>query len=431
MLTKELAIASYVDGQVLPDRLSRNKHAHYIDYAKEMCQVYRSGIGTMRKTLHQEIQKILEADPECPIRRVGAFCKLLDDRSAFDAGKPKKTAQLRQRVFRQAAALHPLVANVESVLDHLYLDVQDKIAQSENTTWPDLKQQLFSDIIEHHRLTKFNEPENDTDLLARYNVAQTQAALFDARQIVVEATGDWKAILRYAKLAQLMHRIEPIPSGYRITLDGPASILRGTHRYGFQMAKFLPGLLACSGWKMSATLVPKGFAKFADAPWVNKKRWTLKLDDQCGLQTNTSPPQAYDSQVEEQLLENWQIMHLLLDGHQETAPWQLIREGDVLVRGQRVFSPDFTVLRPSGNRVLREIVGFGTPEYQRHKTEGLRAFDDTPILLAIPKSLKASWSKHDFSPSHKVIYYGQEILPGEIIHAIEENSGTNAASGSP
>ena len=44
--------------------------------------------------------------------------KLEVDKHKSPRGKPKKTAQLRQRVFRQAAMLHPLVANVESILDH-------------------------------------------------------------------------------------------------------------------------------------------------------------------------------------------------------------------------------------------------------------------------------------------------------------------------
>jgi predicted nuclease of restriction endonuclease-like RecB superfamily len=209
MLTKELGIARLVDGQILPDRLSRTKHAPYVQFAKQMCDVYRDGLGSMRKELHLEIHKILEADPDCPIRRAGAFCKLLDDLSEFDAGKPKKTAQLRQRVFRQAATLHPLVANVESILDHSEQAAKDKIASSENMTWPELKRALFADIIDHHRLDKFDSPQDTNDLLAKYNVAQTQVALLDARQLIIDATGDWKGILRYAKLAHLMHRIEP------------------------------------------------------------------------------------------------------------------------------------------------------------------------------------------------------------------------------
>jgi predicted nuclease of restriction endonuclease-like RecB superfamily len=422
MLTKELAIASYVDGQILPDRLNRNEHAQYIDLAKQMCEAYRQGVGTTRKNLHGQIQRILEADAACPIRRVGAFCKLLDDASNFDAGKPKQTAELRKRVFRQAAALHPLVNNLESILDHSQAEVKEQIAALEKMTWPQLEQQLFSDIIDHHRLVEFPYPSDTNELLARYNVAQTQAALLGARQMIIDATGDWKAILRYAKLANLMHRIESISGGYRITLDGPASVLRGTHRYGVQMAKLLPGLLSCTGWSLVASIVPKGFAKFTDTPWGRKQRWTLKLDDRCGLQSAVEPPELADSQLETNLIENWELMRVLHAREPGLESWQLLREGDILVRGQRVFFPDFTVVSPSGTRILLEIVGFWTPEYIRHKSEVLNTFADTPLLLAIPQTLKAQWKKHAFSKNHQVIYYRQEISPGEIIHAIEENS---------
>jgi hypothetical protein len=140
----------------------------------------------------------------------------------------------------------------------------------------------------------------------------------------------------------------------------------------------------------------------------------LQADAKAGGQT--------DSGVEQQLIESWKLMQLLLEGASDLEGWMLIREGDLLVRGQRVFFPDFTVVSPSGGRVLLEIVGFWTPEYRRHKAEVLAAFPDTPMLLAIPQSLKAQWKNHSFSVNHRVIYYGQEVLPGEIIRAIEENS---------
>ncbi|MFM7927290.1 MAG: DUF790 family protein, partial [Pirellula sp.] len=136
-------------------------------------------------------------------------------------------------------------------------------------------------------------------------------------------------------------------------------------------------------------------------------------------------PSKIDSGVEEQLIESWKIMQLLAEGNPELAGWQLIREGELLVRGQRVFFPDFTVITPTQERVLVEIVGFWTPEYRRHKSQVLEAFFDTPLVLAIPQSLKAQWTKHKFSPNHRVIYYAQEVFPGEIIRAIEENSSFN------
>ena len=49
MLTKELGIARLVDGQILPDRLSRTKHSQYVAMAKQKGDAYRDGVGTKRK----------------------------------------------------------------------------------------------------------------------------------------------------------------------------------------------------------------------------------------------------------------------------------------------------------------------------------------------------------------------------------------------
>lgn len=82
-------------------------------------------------------------------------------------------------------------------------------------------------------------------LLSRYNVAQTQVALFDATRMVVHAQADFKKILKRVKFARLMHRIRKVKDGYEFEFDGPAFLLRNTRRYGIAVATFLPGLLSC------------------------------------------------------------------------------------------------------------------------------------------------------------------------------------------
>ena len=336
-------------------------------------------------------------------------------------GKPSQTAELRRRVFRKAAEFHPIVANLESVLDHPEELTKERIATEEKMTWPELELRLFADIIEQHRLTKFEGPMDSVELLARYNVAQTQAALLDAQQVVVEASTDWKPILRFAKLANLLHRIEPWGEGYRITLDGPASVLRNTHRYGVQMAKFLPGLLSCSGWSMRAKLCPRRLSRSANAPWMRDRSWVLSLDDQSGLQSGVASPLLIDSEVEQDLMDAWELMRRLLPPEDRESRWELQREGDLLVRGQRVFFPDFTIFNPEGESILLEVVGFWTPEYIAHKKEVLEIFAESSLLLAIPQSLKSEWKSHRFAPNHRVLYYQRALLPGEIIRAIEGN----------
>ena len=104
--------------------------------------------------------------------------------------------------------------------------------------------------MQFHRLKEFEGYASADELLARYNVAQCQAVLYDAVSMVVWAKEDFKLILRYAKLARLMHTIQRRSDGtYLISLDGPTSVLREIRRYGISFAKFLPALLGCRAGK--------------------------------------------------------------------------------------------------------------------------------------------------------------------------------------
>jgi len=183
-------------------------------------------------------------------------------------------------------------------------------------------------------------------LLSRYNVAQTQAVLFDAVSLFVWAREDFKSILRYAKLARLMHTIERKPDGtYLIKLDGPVSVLKQTRRYGVAFAKFLPALLSCSGWKLKAII------QHRRSSWQNQ--FCLTPDD--GLTSNVKPAELFDSSLEENFASKW--------GHQPREGWRLVREGEVLFKNQKVFIQEFLFIYDSGQRALMVVDGFWTPEY--------------------------------------------------------------------
>ena len=104
--------------------------------------------------------------------------------------------------------------------------------------------------MEYQRLTEFEDFPDASAFLSRYNVAQLQAALYRAEVMTIRASDDFKTILRYAKLAKLLHEIKRVaPSTYEMILSGPVSILHESRRYGVHFAKFLPALLACKNWQ--------------------------------------------------------------------------------------------------------------------------------------------------------------------------------------
>ena len=109
MLTNEHAIIEYRAGEAIPDRLTQNVHRHYVDYAERMLAIYREGLGRQRRWLHRDVEAVFANEPVCPIRRIQAFSKLLDDASTFQSDPSGESAKLRLDIFSRAARLHPLV----------------------------------------------------------------------------------------------------------------------------------------------------------------------------------------------------------------------------------------------------------------------------------------------------------------------------------
>jgi len=367
MLTSEQSIVEYRAGRVVPDRLTQNTHRHYVEYAEKMLAVYREGIGLQRRSLHRQVQDIFAEEPDCPVRRIEAFCKLLDDVSVFQTDPSGQAAKLRIEIFSRAARLHPLVQAPDQLFEHEEAKAKSQLAQELATPWDEIEQSLYIDVMVYQQLERFIGYPDAAAFLSRYNVAQLQACLYRAESVTVTATQDLKTIIRYAKLAKLLHDIVRLsPCKYRITFTGPASVLRETRRYGVNFARFLPALLACKGWSMEAVL---------QTPWKTPAK--LVISDADRFTSHLPPPEEFDSALEESFAKKFGPMR---DG------WQLLREGDILQEHQKTFVPDFTFRHQDGTEVFLEIVGFWTPEYLAHRRETLRQFRRHKILLAVPES---------------------------------------------
>ena len=363
MLSKELAIYTCERGRAYPDRLTRAAHACYVPLAERLLTVYRGGRGKTRDQVHQEAESVFRYEPDCPPRRIRAFIRLLDRASEYQTDVDGRAYRLRQRVFELAARWHPLVGEPDALFQHAERDVKQRIAAELGQSWPMIEQALYADLPGFHRLTKSPDSLSASQLLRRYNVAQAQTLLFWAEEMTVTARDDFKRIFRHAKFNRLLHEVEAVgPQVYRIRFTGPASILRQTRRYGVDMARFLPGLLACRGWEMSARLrLPWGIAAFGLSP-------------RDGLQGELPPGETFDSEVEKAFAAKF---------GSERDGWKLSREGAVLTRYQKAFIPDFVFRHADGTVVYLEIVGFWTPEYLERKRQTLAVFADTPIVVAL------------------------------------------------
>ncbi|MBN1818741.1 MAG: DUF790 family protein [Sedimentisphaerales bacterium] len=396
MLTSEQSIVEYKSGRAIPDRLTQSTHRHYTEYAERMLSIYREGIGQQRHWLHRQIESILADEPDCPIRRIQALCKLLDDQSTFQTDPEGKAAKLRLQVFSEAGCFHPLVEQADQLFEYEEKKINTRLSEKLGLSWDAIEQSLYSDVIDFQRLERFDGYPHAPALLSRYNVAQLQACLYRAESMIVSAADDFKTILRYAKLAHLMHDIVRLEaSKYRITFSGPASVLHETRRYGVNFARFLPALLACKGWEMTALV---------HTPW--NKPANLILSDKDGFTSHFPSPDEFDSTLEESFATKF--------GTQRNG-WQLIREGEILHEYQKTFVPDFVFRHEDGAEVLMEIVGFWTPEYLAHRRETLQQFLHHRILLAVPgKSLREG-----VSIGENVLVYKTALKIETIMEALE------------
>lgn len=426
MLTRELAINTIDGDHVVSDCLRRGKHDAYVGYADAMLCIFKEGVGKPRQELRTAIRRVFDSEPNCDLRRIDAFCKLLEDPpiSKFATDRPGKAAELRCRVFALAAPHHPLVARRDELFESEEQPIKDNIArQIGRPSWAALESELFADVFEYNTLLEFRGFPSPEALLARYNVAQVQAALFDAVSLTVWARANLKEILTRAKLARLLHTVTAPPPGekdgfYTFRFDGPASVHVQTRRYGGDMARFLPGLIACKDWSMRAE-IHRG---------RSHRRYFLDL--KAGQLHADHEVDEFDSDFEEKFCAKW--------GAEPRSGWTIHREADVLHQGQTAFIPDFSFQHEDGRRVFLEIAAYWTPEYVQTKSAKIDLFPDAPLLLALPQRYAKKWSE---LPRHVLLFKSalkinavvealERVLPVSSFHSQRDGSDKNVIADS-
>lgn len=403
MLTRELAINAIVGDRIVPDRLCRTRDEGYRVYAEEMLRIFKEGVGRTRQELREAVRRTFDRKPNCDPDRIEAFCKLLEDQpiSRFATDRPGNAAKLRCQVFARAAPHHPLVATRDGLFESEEMHVKEDIArQLGRSSWAALQSDLFADVFEYNTLLEFRGFPSPEALLARYNVAQVQAALFDAVSLTVRTRKNLKEILTRAKLARLLHTVNAPRPGekdgcYTFRFDGPASIYLPTRRYGGDMARFLPSLIACEDWTMRAE-IRRG---------RSHRRYYLDLE--AGELHADHEAVQFDSAFERSFFKKW-----------GTAPregWAIKREADVVCQGQTAFIPDFSFQHEDGRRVFLEIAAYWTPEYVRAKSAKLDLFPEAPLVLALPQRHAKKWPA---LPPH-VLLFKSALKINAVLEALE------------
>ncbi|HYB41939.1 MAG TPA: DUF790 family protein [Candidatus Methylomirabilis sp.] len=357
MLTKQQRVYHWdrPSSSIFSDRLGDDDLPHL----GRALGVYRSMAGERLGRVRDRARSALAGvRPD----RVEAVVQVLDDAATYDWPRGGQAAARRVRVFERAARDHPLLdgdaahAFLAEVYGESLPEPGDRVAL------------LYADYPEFHRLVAFPSDYGVADLRADYDLGQAQALLYSALRVTVEAGTDLGHIVRYARLSRLLHHLERAPGGYyRFVFDGPNSILRHTHAYGVDFARFLAALVQASDWRFTAEV-------------ALRKGWRpllYKLTPADGLRSRLSAPALFDSTLESSLAEKF---------GPERDGWRFRREAAVLEAGDALLIPDFVFTHVDGTEVAFEIVGYWTPEYLREKFAKLGRVRAPNLLIAVPRA---------------------------------------------
>ncbi len=400
MLTSDLLLTR-ARGPYIEPRYIDPQAPHYLGLAQDLIGLFAEHQGKTRRELQAALD-LYEGDRTDYRVQRGLVRLLSDERCQFRIAAPIPPEDLRREVFALGREHHPIVREPNLIYPVTREHILEQIALKRELAVEQVDGALYADLPENHLLAEFAAPEPEA-LLHRYNLALAQALLYRCELLRLSVHRNlpvrYKQLFKFIKFYRLIHTITgDLDAGYEILLDGPISMFRLTQKYGFQMALFLPALLLCNRWGMSASIVRS-----------DGRKQEFALDDQCGLISHYRDQTLYDSLLEQTFAQRFE---------KADTQWQLERETEIINLKETVMIPDFAFRHPDGRTALLEIVGFWRPEYLRRKLEKLRQAQRRDLIVAVSRDLNVS--EEEFAGvSGGVFFFKNRIQPKEVVEQLE------------
>lgn len=236
--------------ELLPLSAARIEQARAL--AEAGLQVARAHEGLPRAALAEALDLAMAApeDASAAERRMALACKrLLLDACDFAIPDAEEPEALRAALFAAAAA-----ARAEGRFARQ--ELMEAAARERGVTVEELEGRLFADLPEAHLVQHLDLADAD-ELVRRLELGQLQAVLLRATRVEVTVDGtpaQLRALLRAAKLHQLLFDVEPADKGARLVLEGPLALFSSVTRYGLKLALLVPAVRACRAWRIEASV---------------------------------------------------------------------------------------------------------------------------------------------------------------------------------
>ncbi len=387
MLTSDLAINWRRGDKIFP-RLIKTDNEGYLRDAEILIEIFDEFLGKTRGELELEVEEYVGTGTDYRILR--GFIKLLTDRCKFATSSVAEPIEIRQKVFLEARKFQPVLPDSQSKSEVLEL-----IAEELDTDADTIFSNLYADLSAQQKLISFDSIA-PTDLLDRYNLAQAQALLYKCVEMKIRVTpsnaANYRAIFGWIKHFGLIHSvIGNATNGYEITLTGAASLFHRSQKYGIRMSVFLPALLLCENWKMSAEIVNKEFGN----------SFYELTSEQTELVSCYFEEPEYANPIFERLKKDWE---------KSSGDWKLEENKEVLDLGKTAFIPDFVLVSPANKKVYLDVLGFWTPKSLQKRLEEFRGANFKNYILAAWAELRGS-REEPLWESENVVFFKSKLEP--------------------
>jgi uncharacterized protein len=382
---------------IIPKYLPTNDRG-WLDEIEQLIQIIQNSIGCPRGELEDLFKQMTSDNSTQQMIRDG-FIHLLMDRCEFEAQSELPPAEIREKLFTFATESRRSGEQFDRTV------IMKRVAEDLQTNSEVLEQAFLADLVAEQRLIAFEACTSEW-LMNRYNVALAQSMLGRAYHVTIllqkEIPARYRQLFRAINFHRLIAQVTAISEDqFRIELDGPLSLFRSTQKYGVQLANFLPHLLHCKDFELTAKIY-----------WGPKKvEKVFQLTNRFGLRSHLVDYGDY------QPLE----VKLALQGLQKLAgDWQVIQEADLVRVGDKIWVPDFTLMhQPSGYIVWVEIRGYWRKGNIQKDLQRLAAVYPHQHVMAVSDSMRAD-DNEDLLPD-SVYVYKRQPLAAEIIACAEKN----------
>jgi predicted nuclease of restriction endonuclease-like RecB superfamily len=394
MLTGKLVRVRHSRNRLIPVYLDVTDR-DWREVAQHLLEVFREMKGKTRGDMEQEIEETIGDNPTQVVHQ--GLAKLLEDRCEFEVDSELAPDELREQVFLAAAA-----ARRAGAFDRT--GVVDRVAARLGTTADTVDRGLFADLKSEQRCVRFDDCTVD-QLLNRYNVALAQAILLRSTGLSVQVYGEtsarYRQLFRAIKFHRLMCDIQASgPDAYTLRLDGPLSLFSATHKYGVQLSNFLPAVLLCKRFELTATI-----------RWgAQRKEEVFAINDGDGLKSHTVDYGDYTPK---------ELVLFAESFRKSVAGWELTTEADIVSLPSGHWTPDFQLIQSATGEVVRlEILGFWRRTDVEKLYRRLTAELNGPFVLAVSEQFNIDESLADGWGGH-VYRFKRTPLPAEIVKLAE------------